>query len=181
MNFWDEDFYGGGATPEPSVDATPDIPTPPSAPSSSGAYSYPGSFDEIGYAWSAAFGDTIPDWMQGNEMVTRVMASQAKTVEQTGAAKDGGKSLLDRVSGFVGNNKSLTEMALRGVAGAVTARQQRKAQLAQLKEQDRQRQAQAARVSSSVSGLRAPGIINRQVALRRIDGSPVYQRGIIGS
>lgn len=99
-----------------------------------------------------------------------------------------GQGLIGKISNFVDKNKSLSEILLKGVAGAAMGNQAKKSaeiaaqsRLDELKLKNQQEREKDAQVSASVSGLRAPaGLIGRpQQQLRRADGSLVYQNGRI--
>lgn len=176
-DYWDEELNGGGS-PAPETPAAPAVDVP--APTTGGdpyatasAYSYPGTWSEITDAFSVAFGgdpSRWPSWITSSDAFQKNMAPKAQE----------GGGLLDKASNFVNKHKTLTEMVLRGVSGAVSERQKRQAAMAQLREQERQKIAEAQRMSASVSGLRAPGLIGKQMALRRTDGTPIYKGGLIG-
>ena len=94
--------------------------------------------------------------------------------------------ILGKISGFVEKNKALSEMLIKGVAGAASGNTAKKAaeiqarnRLDELKLKNQQEQEGNARTSASVTGLRQPtGIINRG-PLRRTDGTPIYTNGRI--
>lgn len=94
-------------------------------------------------------------------------------------AKQEEKGLLGKITDFASQNKSLTEMVLKGIGGAVAAKNTQKAATAQLQEKDRLEQQRNAQYSASIANLAKPGIIGRQQALRRIDGTPVFNNGRI--
>lgn len=148
------------------------------------------SFGDIGDTLGLAFGDMMgglnsgmPDWITGSSAFGSLMPSM-DTLEKTNAAKDSGGGLLDKVGGFVEKNKTLSELALKGFGGAVAARNAKDAakagsrsRIEELQMADQLKQQDNARVSASVSGLRSPGLVNKQMALKRIDGTPIYQNG----
>lgn len=94
--------------------------------------------------------------------------------------------ILGKISGFVEKNKALSEMLIKGVAGAASGNTAKKAaeiqarnRLDELKLKNQQEQEGNARTSASVTGLRQPtGILNRG-PLRRTDGTPIYTNGRI--
>ena len=137
------------------------------------------------------------DWFKNNSTIadyyrrtSESVQPDAKTVDNPADKKPGGgssESLLDKIGKFVEKNKGLTEILAKGVYGAaagVAAGNQAKAlarsRTEELREADRIKQADNARISASVSGLREPGIIGRQRALKRVDGTPVFTNGKIG-
>ena len=108
--------------------------------------------------------------------------------DKTPSKKDAEGGIIGRITNFVDKNKSLSEMLLKGVAGAAmgnqakkTAELQAKSRLDELKLRNQQEREKDAQVSASVSGLRAPtGLIGRpQKQLLRADGTPVYTNGRI--
>lgn len=133
----------------------------------------PQSFSNDAYARSA---DRATDRTDG---APRAEGDKTQTPKESGG-------ILGRISNFVDKNKSLSEILLKGVAGAAMGNQAKKAaelqaqsRLDELKLKNQQEREKDAQVSASVSGLRAPtGIINRGV-LKRADGTPVYQNGRI--
>ena len=65
-------------------------------------------------------------------------------------------------------------MLLKGVGGAVAAKNTGKAAMDQLREKDRLERERNAQYSASISGLAAPRTLGPQKPLRRIDGSRVF-------
>lgn len=113
-------------------------------------------------------------------------APRAASATEANNKKEGG--IIGRISDFVDKNKSLSEILLKGVAGAAAGNQAKKAseiaaqsRMDELKLKNQQEREKDAQVSASVSGLRAPtGLIGRpQKQLLRADGTPVYQNGRI--
>ena len=195
MSFFDFLFGGQDAGTDSLIDqATADPKLDPS--SGDGGASYSGySLDDILSGISATnieskwlmSDQTYIDW---SNKVGGAQVDAGKTVEASKGMTAGGNSsgsLLDKVGGFVEKNKSLTEMVLKGIGGATAASQAKKLaeqnsrnRIGELQEADRLKQADNARISASVSGLRAPGIIRRQMPLKRIDGTNVFNNGKIG-
>lgn len=137
------------------------------------------------------------DWLTNNpgyaDFQKRMVENNppdAKTVDNSSKKTAGGdskESLLSKISRFAEKNKSLTEIIAKGVYGAAAgvasgnqAKTLARSRMDELREADRIKQADNARISASVSGLRPPGIIGRQRALKRIDGTPVFTNGRIG-
>ena len=95
------------------------------------------------------------------------------------AAKTEGKGLIGRIADFANQNKSLTEMVLKGIGGAASARSTQKSAMAQINRKDELERARNAEYSASISNLAKPGLIQRQQQLRRLDGTPVFTNGRI--
>lgn len=115
---------------------------------------------------------------------SREAANLVKPIESKTGAE--GKGIIGRISDFVDKNRGLTEMVLKGIAGAAggnsaknTANVNAKSQLEQLRLKNQLEQENNARVSASVTGMRPPGIMGRQQPLRRMGGANVYTNGII--
>jgi hypothetical protein len=93
-------------------------------------------------------------------------------------------SFLGRASSWLKNNKELAHLGggiLAGIASDHSKQEQIKSQaearMAELRAQDEMKQADNARYSASVSGLRSPGLIGKQMALKRINGTAIYNNG----
>lgn len=192
-DFWDELLNGG--SPDPSVDEIIDDPRNSPLSGDGGASIYGYSLDDIlqginvtgiSSQWLQS-DQTYTDW---NNRMASATTDAGKTVDATKAMTAEPKSsggLLGKIGGFVEKNKSLTEMVLKGIGGATAASQAKdlanqnsRNRIGELQEADRLKQADNARISASVSGLRQPGIIRRQMPLRRIDGTNVFNNGKIG-
>lgn len=101
-----------------------------------------------------------------------------KAIDAASADKQGG--ILGKITSFVDKNKALSEMLIKGIAGAAggnPAKAAAKSRLDELKLKNQQELDANARTSASVTGLRAPGIIGRAQQLKRNDGSLVFQNG----
>jgi hypothetical protein len=150
------------------------------------------SFGDIGETLGMTFGnmltgmnDGMPEWLSSSNAFQSLLTSGPGTLEKANVAKDGG-GLLDKIGGFVEKNKTLSELALKGFGGAVAAKNAKNAATAnsrsrieELRVADQLKQGENARMSASVSGLRAPGLIGKQMQLKRTDGTPVYTNGRI--
>lgn len=142
---------------------------------------------DAGQDWVSASVQAYSDYRNASEsqrMYDPPRAEGDKTPDKKTA--EGG--ILGRISNFVDKNKSLSEILLKGVAGAAAGNQAKKAseiaaqsRMEELKLKNQQEREKDAQVSASVSGLRAPtGLIGRpQKQLLRADGTPVYQNGRI--
>ncbi len=196
MSFFDYIFGDGGESDATdAVDQTLDDPRNSPSSGDGGASISGYSLDDIlqginvtgiNSQWLQS-DQTYMDW--SNRLASATQDS-GKTVEasanKTAEPKSAG-GLLGKVGGFVEKNKSLTEMVLKGIGGATAASQAKalanqnsRNRIGELQEADRIKQADNARISASVSGLREPGIIRRQMPLRRIDGTNVFNNGKIG-
>lgn len=135
-----------------------------------------------------AFGGNAPDWWNNSSLV-RGYQSQlsggsltSPTADTVDRVKSGGDtSLVDKVGGWIEKNPKTSEFLLRGLSGAVAAQGAKDAakttarsRVEELREADRLKQEANARMSASVTGLRKPGLIGKQMALTRINGQPVY-------
>ena len=89
------------------------------------------------------------------------------------------KGLIGRITDFANQNKSLTEMVLKGVAGAATAKNASKAATAQMREKDQIERERNAQYSASIAALAKPGIIGRAQPLKRTNGTQVFNNGRI--
>lgn len=128
----------------------------------------------------------LDDWTKqyAEYGAARESANNPKPIEAAPGAE--GKGIIGRISDFVDKNRGLTEMVLKGIAGAAggnsaknTANVNAKSQLEQLRLKNQLEQENNARVSASVTGMRPPGIMGRQQPLRRMGGANVYTNGII--
>jgi len=165
-------------------------PTPTYGQSSS----YADAMESIALTFGGFGSATMPSYLSNNEEFSKYFTSIGGAAPKTADASPSNTaetkssdSLLNKVSGFVEKNKGLTEMVLKGIGGATAASQARKlaeqnsrSRIGELQEADRIKQAENARISASVSGLRPPGIVRRQMPLRRIDGTNVFNNGKIG-
>lgn len=134
---------------------------------------------------SSSSQEWVPDFREYGQSgpSTAVYGQQPKAVNDT--PKDQG-GIIGKISGFVDKNKALSEMLVKGIAGAASGNQAKKTaeiqarnRLDELKLKNQQEQEANARTSASVAGLRQPvGIINRG-PLRRADGTPVFSNGRI--
>jgi len=186
MSFFDMFNFGGGDD-MPSYDSGPSLLDGASdaAPATGffGDFSYGDISDTLGIAFGNALtGDSsgMPEWITGSSAFNSLSSGGANPV------KESGTSLLDKVGGFVDKNKTFTELALKGFGGAVASKNAKAAakagsrsRIEELEAADRLRQQENARYSASVSGLRSPGLVGKQMALKRIDGTPIYQNGRI--
>ena len=90
------------------------------------------------------------------------------------------KGLIGRITDFANNNKSLTEMLLKGIAGAASAKQSEKAAMARMHEKERLERERNKQYSDSIANLAKPGLIGRaQTPLRRAGGGQVFNNGRI--
>lgn len=182
-DFWEDDYEtGGGDTYVPE----------PTRPDSFGS--------DVGESIQMALGDTrgaaaqegdAPWW---NTVVDAFVSPSASTVTEDrlntdaqggkgaatpGTAKQEEKGLLGKIADFANQNKSLTEMVLKGIGGAVAEKNKGKAATQLLTKKDELERARNAEYSASIANLAKPGIIGRQQPLRRIDGSQVFNNGRI--
>lgn len=100
-------------------------------------------------------------------------------VGETTQPKEEPKGLLGRIEDFANKNKSLTEMLLKGVAGAATAKNASKAATAQMREKDQIERERNKQYSDSIAALAKPGIIGRAQPLKRTNGTQVFNNGRI--
>lgn len=131
----------------------------------------------IGEAVSSAFGGSSTGF--GGTGMDPATDSPNFTAEERMKVADGekekeGEGIIGKLTGFVNKNPRITEMLLKGVAGAMTADQAQNDRKALLREQQAIQNDDNARYSASVSGLRGPGIIAKQAALKRINGDQVF-------
>lgn len=155
------------------------------------------SNDDILESIGMALGDSIgQDWVTQtfNGITNTAAYAQRQGIgeaprsesDKTPSKNESKGGIIGRISDFVDKNKSLSEILLKGVAGAAAGNQAKKtaeinaqSRLDELKLKNQQEREKDAMVSASVSGLRQPtGIINRGV-LKRADGTPVFQNGRI--
>ena len=181
---WFEDEINAG-------DSYQEVADPWSAPSGDGGYAP--SVEELSESVQLAFGgydDPTQDRVgsgtpEGQTAWWQAVFSPTEGRQAGPAASPAAqpqqesRGLIGRITDFANQNKSLTEMVLKGIGGAVTAKNTQKAATAQLQEKDRLEQQRNAQYSASISNLAKPGIIGRQQALRRIDGTPVFNNGRI--
>lgn len=163
---------GGGSTP-----VVTDTDTGSGLPTDTGS----GGSDREDVAMSLAdlYGEGgAPLWMSSSPAYQALMTTAAtgpRTLDNQTPKQEG--SLLKRIEDFTQKNKGLTELVLRGVGSAIQGRGAAKGRENELRVANDLKQADNARISASVSGLRKPGLIGRQMPLRRIDGTPVYNAG----
>lgn len=140
---------------------------------------------DVGQDWVTATAQAYSDYRNAAESQRMYEPPRAEG-DKTPDKKTAEGGIIGRISNFVDKNKSLSEMLLKGVAGAAMGNQAKKSaeiaaqsRLEELKLKNQQEREKDAQVSASVSGLRAPqGLIGRpQQQLRRADGSLVYQNG----
>lgn len=169
------------------------------APADSGAADINANLGaDLAEALSLANVDTGQDWVSASVQAYSDYRNAAESQrmydppraegDKTPDKKTAEGGIIGRISNFVDKNKALSEMLLKGVAGAAAGNQAKKAseiaaqsRLDELKLKNQQEREKDAQVSASVSGLRAPtGLIGRpQQQLRRADGTPVYTNGRI--
>ncbi|WNO06061.1 hypothetical protein [Rhodoferax mekongensis] len=153
-------------------------------------------FDDVGDAFGK-FGDFVSDGLstafnnfaqpnQGsqpsssggsNENYSNEGRSFAQRPVESGESASGG--IIGKVMDFANKNKGLTEIVLKGISGGIASENQAEQRMKEMRAKDQMDQEASARVSASVSGLRGPGIINRQAQLKRTDGSGIYTNGKI--
>lgn len=151
---------------------------------STGFASDPASFySDILEATDIAFGSNLPSWVSGDSDFQKLFsafssgsssapadaapktAEAAKTTVdkggETSSAKGGG--LLGRATSWINENKALSEMLGRGVQAVVAgkaakdaAKTTARSRIEELNRADELKQADSARVSASVTGLRTP-------------------------
>lgn len=123
---------------------------------------------------TAAFGDRTPS--QPTQATQQSDPPKVVDAAQDSAPIGG---IFGKVLDFANKNKGLTEMIAKGISGGIASENQAEQQLRQIREQDQLKQNENARISASVTGLRSPGLIGRQSALRRNDGANVFTNGKI--
>lgn len=140
-------------------------------------------YSDILEATDIAFGSNLPSWVSGDNDFQKLFAAFSsggaadmsaaapKTAEaakttadksgEVGSAKGGG--LLGRATKWIDQNKSLAEMATGFVKGAYAAKAAKdsakttaRSRIEELNRADELKQADNARVSASVTGLRTP-------------------------
>lgn len=177
MDWYDETLSDIGISPESATGPTGDM-----------------SNDEIMESIGMALGaGATQAWVPQSFSASSYDSSAERATNRTDGAprtaavdtpEKGG--ILGKISDFVEKNKALSEMLIKGVAGAASGNTAKKAaeiqarnRLDELKLKNQQEQEGNARTSASVTGLRAPtGILNRG-PLRRTDGTPIYTNGRI--
>ena len=179
-NSWEDDYETGGGSVDTYV---PEATRPDSFGS------------DVGESIQMALGDTrgsaaqegdAPWW---NTVVSAFVSPTedrlntdvqgGKGTATAGTAKQEEKGLLGKITDFANQNKSLTEMVLKGIGGAVAEKNKSKAATELLTKKDELERARNAEYSASIANLAKPGIIGRQQPLRRIDGSQVFNNGRI--
>lgn len=128
------------------------------------------SLSEVAFA-----GYEVPSWAG----ITAPAAEYAKRQGVGEVHKEEEKGLIGKITDFANNNKILTEMLLKGVSGAVTAKNAQKAATAQMREKDNIERERNKQYSDSIANLAKPGLIGRAQQLRRVGGAPVFNNGRI--
>lgn len=150
-------------------------------------------FDDVGDAFGK-FGDFVSDGLSTafNNFSQPTQGSQSGGSDENysnegrnfvqrpaESGESNSNGIIGKVMDFANKNKGLTEIALKGIAGGIASENQAEQRMKELRAKDQMDQESNARVSASVSGLRGPGIINRQAQLKRTDGSGIYTNGKI--
>ena len=177
--FWEDDYEtGGGSSDTAAPDMTADEYGGTMATGTEDFNGPPTEADLQESLRDVAFaGYEVPSWSG----IAAPAAEYAKRqgVGESAQPQQESRGLIGRITDFANSNKSLTEMVLKGIGGAVAAKGAQKANMAQIQEKDRLEQQRNAQYSASIANLAKPGIIGRQQALRRIDGTPVFNNGRI--
>lgn len=179
---WFQDEMNAGDTYQEVAD-------PWSAPTEDGGYAP--SVEDLNEGLQVAFGTDIASsaetssWWQNIFTPTDELKAPASEyakrqgVGETTQPKEESKGLLGRIEDFANKNKSLTEMLLKGVAGAATAKNASKAATAQMREKDQIERERNAQYSASIAALAKPGIIGKAQPLKRTNGTQVFNNGRI--
>lgn len=181
---WFQDEMNAGDTYQEAAD-------PWSAPTADGGYAP--SVEDINESVQLALGGgsdiassaETSSWWQNIFTPTDELKAPASEyakrqgVGETTQPKEESKGLLGRIEDFANKNKSLTEMLLKGVAGAATAKNASKAATAQMREKDQIERERNAQYSASIAALAKPGIIGRAQPLKRTNGTQVFNNGRI--
>lgn len=151
--------------------------------------------DDLAEALGIAGIDTGQDWVSAsvqaykdyrNMAESQRMYDPPKTEGSKAPDAKEGQGLIGKLSNWVDKNRGLSEILLKGVAGAAAGNQAKRSaevaaqsRLDELKLKNQQEREKDAMVSASVSGLRQPGGLMARGQLKRTDGSVVYQNGRI--
>lgn len=191
MSWFDDEINAG--------DSYQEVADPWAAPSGNGSYapsvrdSYSQFIDDsagvFGPPTEAEFQESLRDVaFAGYEVPawTGITAPGSGPAKSQGASEPAkpkdqeSKGLIGRITDFANNNKSLTEMLLKGLAGAASAKQSQKAAMAQMQEKDRLERERNAQYSASIADLAKPtGLMGRAQPLRRVGGGQVFNNGRI--
>jgi hypothetical protein len=167
---WWEDIFGGGDQPSTSS-GFGGVGGDASVSGTGGGIDW----GSIGEAVASAFGGSSSGF-GGSGTDQSVMSPNFGQDDRTqfAANKEDDEGIIGKITGFANKNKGLTEMLLKGVAGGLAADQAQSDRKALMREQQAIANEDNARVSASVSGLRGPGIIAKQAALKRINGDQIF-------
>lgn len=139
-------------------------------------------------------GDSIKSWvapsyelLQGDKNVSwGGSTAEDKPVDIGAKSKDDDKEtgFFGKANSWLNNNKGLANIGgamLVGMAQSHMQGEQQKSQaearMAELRARDQMDQEANARYSASISGLRKPGIIGKQMALKRTNGTSIFNNG----
>lgn len=167
----------------------------------------PNYYDNSGPALSFSFslddlvdgvsdlGDSIKSWvapsyelLQGDKNVSwgGSTAEESKPTDIGANSKDGDKEtgFFGKANSWLNNNKGLANIGgamLVGMAQSHAQGEQQKSQaearMEELRARNQMDQEANARYSASVSGLSKPGIIGKQIGLKRLNGTSIFNNG----